>query len=82
MPRLRRPRWEDRRAPTLRSDTKLRLPHERDETAQPETPGVRGPRERIHQAARDVARGLVDTEARGTPSNVPSPRRKRKPRTP
>jgi hypothetical protein len=52
-----------------------KLPHERDETAANETDGVRGPREDIAQAARDIERGLVDTEARGTPSNVPSPHR-------
>ena len=82
MPRPRRPRRQERRAPSLPSDTKLQLPHERDETAHPETPGLDGPRDRIHQAARDVARGLVDTEARGTPSNVPSPRRTRMRRIP
>jgi hypothetical protein len=63
-------RLRDRRAP--------RLPHERDESPQSEAGGVHGPRERIRQAARDVERGLVDTEARGTPSNVPGPVRRRR----
>jgi hypothetical protein len=49
----------------------------------PEAGGVRGPRGKIRQAARDIERGLIDTEARGTPSNVPrsrgSGRRRRTP---
>ena len=35
---------------------------------------VSGPREVIEQAARDVKRGLVDTERRGIPTDVPGPR--------
>lgn len=60
-----------RRAPPLPSEVGLQLPHERDESPMPEAGAVRGPRGKIRQAARDIERGLVDTEARGTPSNVP-----------
>jgi hypothetical protein len=56
----------------------LRLPHERDESPQSEKQGVSGPRDRIRQAARDLDRGLVDTEARGTPSNVTRRRSRRR----
>jgi len=72
-----------RRAPPLPSEVGLQLPHERDESPMPEAGEVRGPRGRIRQAARDIERGLIDTEARGTPSNVPrgrgSGRRRRTP---
>jgi hypothetical protein len=49
------------------------LPHERDEAAihEPRKQVARN-RRLIRQAARDVQRGLVDTEVRGTPSNVPT----------
>jgi hypothetical protein len=60
-----------RRAPPRPSEVGLQLPHERDESPMPEAGGVRGPRDKIRQAARDIERGLIDTEARGTPSNVP-----------
>ena len=63
-----------------RSD-RMRLPHERDEASQPQTDervAPRGPTEVIEQAARDVERGLVDTERRGTPSDLPAPRRPRR----
>lgn len=33
----------------------------------------RGPRQVIEQAARDISRGLRDTDLHGTPSNVPGP---------
>jgi len=51
----------------------LPLPHERDESSAlgGETPGKERPR--IRQAQLDVERGLVDTERRGVPSNVPAP---------
>lgn len=51
----------------------LPLPHERDEDAAlgGEAPGRARPR--IRQAQLDVARGLVDTECRGIPSDVPAP---------
>jgi hypothetical protein len=56
---------------------RMRLPHERDEAptplADPRRESV-GPREVIEQAARDVARGLADTERRGTPNDLPRPR--------
>jgi len=71
-----------RRAPPLPSEVGLQLPHERDESPMPEAGTLRGPRGKIRQAARDIERGLVDTEARGTPSNVPSPRRTRMRRIP
>ena len=67
----------------------LRLPHERDESPLPARSRAvgrerdrssGGPRDVIRQAARDVARGLVDTERRGTPSDPPGPRRRRSPR--
>jgi hypothetical protein len=56
----------------------LALPHERDEVPAGQAgdrsaPG--GPREVIDQAARDIRRGLVDTERRGVPSDVPGPGR-------
>ena len=34
---------------------------------------VKGPRELIEQAARDISRGLRDTDQHGIPSNVPGP---------
>jgi hypothetical protein len=76
MARSHAPRPQNRRAPPLPSEAGLQLPHERDESPQPETSGAHGPRDGIRQAARDVERGLVDTEARGTPSNVPGPVRR------
>lgn len=33
----------------------------------------KGPRQVIEQAARDISRGLRDTDLHGTPSNVPGP---------
>ena len=58
-----------------RSD-RMRLPHERDQSPlQDADPAVEptGPTEVVKQAARDVARGLVDTERRGTPNDLPRP---------
>jgi hypothetical protein len=55
-----------------------RLPHERDQTPNVSDPQVerkRGSRAWIRQAARDIERGLVDTERRGVPNDVPAPRR-------
>lgn len=49
----------------------LSLPYERDES--PDDTAGSEPRAIIDQAARDVARGLVDTDRRGTPSDVPGP---------
>jgi hypothetical protein len=51
----------------------LPLPHERDESADAEAPGSTGPREVIEQAARDIARGLKDTDRHGIPGDVPGP---------
>jgi hypothetical protein len=34
-----------------------------------------GPREVIKQAARDIHRGLLDTDLHGVPANVPGPHR-------
>lgn len=34
---------------------------------------TKGPRQVIEQAARDIGRGLRDTDLHGTPSNVPGP---------
>ena len=53
---------------------RMRLPHERD--ASPLQGAGVGPSEVIKQAARDIARGLVDTERRGTPNDVPGPKRR------
>jgi len=55
----------------------LPLPHERDESAalSREIPGTVRPR--IRQAQFDVERGLVDTERRGIPSDVPAPDKER-----
>lgn len=55
-------------------------PDERDLT--PETEVNRkelGPRQVIEQAARDVGRGLKDTDLHGIPSNVPGPAAKETP---
>ncbi|HEU0203681.1 MAG TPA: hypothetical protein VFR86_24995 [Burkholderiaceae bacterium] len=53
------------------------LPHERDQM--PDAPTKKtGSRSIIEQGARDIERGLVDTEARGIPDNVPAPRRRKK----
>ena len=59
-----------------RAGRDLQLPHERDEAAvhEPRKMVARN-RGHIRRAARDVDQGLVDTEARGTPSNVPVARR-------
>jgi hypothetical protein len=35
-------------------------------------------RRRIARAARDVVKGLKDTERRGTPNDVPAPRARRR----
>jgi hypothetical protein len=48
------------------------LPHEIDETPDAGLPED-GTREVVKQAARDVRRGLRDTERRGVPSDVPGP---------
>ena len=60
---------------------RMRLPHERDEAPQPPVDrnvAPYGPTDVIEQAARDVERGRVDTERRGTPSDLPQPRRTRR----
>lgn len=52
------------------------LPHERDEAVDAsDTAGGRdlGPRQVIEQAARDIGRGLRDTDRHGVPSDVPGP---------
>ena len=55
---------------------KPRLPHERDESAcatgKHEKPARTG--SSIEQAGKDVERGLVDTDRRGVPSDVPKPK--------
>ena len=48
------------------------LPHELDETPDTGLPED-GTREVVKQAARDVRRGLRDTERRGVPSDIPGP---------
>jgi hypothetical protein len=55
-----------------------RMPHERDESARATGDRLREtpvPSERrISGAGRDVAGGLVDTDRRGVPNDVPGPR--------
>ena len=58
---------------------RMRLPHERDESPRQAAEAPAGPTEVMKQAARDIERGLVDTERRGIPNDVPAPRRTRKP---
>ena len=41
--------------------------------ADPVVEETKGPRQVIEQAARDISRGLRDTDLHGTPSNVPGP---------
>jgi len=63
----------------VRTGSQLLLPHERDQAAIPEPrKSVARNRKLIRQAARDVERGLEDTEARGTPTNIPVQRQPRK----
>lgn len=65
------PEGEETRPTDDRRPVARPLPHERDES--PPDEGVTGPRQVTEQAARDVARGLRDTDRRGTPSDVPGP---------
>lgn len=54
----------------------LAQPDERDESVQGRSTIDRktlGPRQIIQQAARDIARGLKDTDLHGTSTNVPGP---------
>jgi hypothetical protein len=65
--------------PAPRDGPSPRLPHERDESAK--ATGDRGrenppPSERqISQAEEDVEEGLVDTERKGIPNDVPTRKR-------
>jgi hypothetical protein len=65
---------EDPRAP--RTGPVPRLPHERDESARATGDRLRenpAPSDRqISQAGEDVERGLVDTDRRGVPNDVPN----------
>jgi hypothetical protein len=65
------------------SDRDMRQPNERDEAPDGGSHGTdrrTDPDEKqIPRAHKDVERGLVDTERRGIPSNVPSRRRNRQP---
>lgn len=58
-----------------------RLPHERDQSPDAgmtgTDPATTPPHDEIEQAERDVERGLVDTDRRGTPNDVPVTRRRR-----
>lgn len=68
--KLRRP------GPTAPPQGEPSLPHERDEAPEPVTQDAHettGPRDLIEQAARDIARGLRDTDRHGIPSDVPGP---------
>lgn len=69
-----RPHPEDEeRSPTQdRRPVARPLPHERDQDAE-QAEGAGSPRGLTEQAARDIARGLRDTERRGAPSDVPGP---------
>ncbi len=62
---------------TARGVRDIREQTEEAKTRAPASDSVTGPREVIEQAERDVSSGLVDTDRRGTPSNVPGPRRSR-----
>ena len=65
-------------APAAGTGRRMLLPHERDEAAIPEPRKLVARNRRvIRRAARDVEHGLVDTEARGTPNDVPAPKRRR-----
>ena len=65
------------------SDRDAHLPHDRDEQAGDATGSQSGDaqhgqnRQPIEQAHADVEAGLQDTEARGTPNQVPSSRENR-----
>ena len=54
---------------------RMRMPHERDESAVTSTTGGKAPaqEEVIGQAADDLARGLRDTDCRGQPRGEQSP---------
>jgi hypothetical protein len=77
-PRQQRSRTDGTEPEQRPSERAPRLPHERDESLDsgPGHQAPRGPTEVIEQAAADVRRGLVDTERRGTPSDLPGPRRR------
>ena len=66
--------FSPRQAQTEAPRERPRLPHERDESAREtgkhEKPARTG--STIEQAREDVERGLVDTERRGTPNNLPT----------
>ena len=51
-------------AEPVKNDSAKRLPHERDEA--PDAQNIT-PREDMKQAAKDLARGLVDTDLHGIP---------------
>jgi hypothetical protein len=52
------------------------MPHERDESARASEEGIDdkqpASQRQILQAHEDVEQGLVDTDRRGTPSDIPS----------
>lgn len=48
-------------------------PADAQETVEEAVEETRGPRAVIEQAARDISRGLRDTDLHGTPTNVPGP---------
>lgn len=54
----------------------LRLPHEHDESPKAgrdvDTSSTPVARQVVEQAASDISRGLIDTERRGIPSDVPT----------
>jgi len=51
----------------------LSLPFERDEAPEKDEPDPNRQRQVIEQAARDIERGLRDTDRHGVPSDVPGP---------
>lgn len=59
----------------MKPRNRLRRASSRAKAAKPAeaTEESKGPRQVIEQAARDISRGLRDTDLHGTPSNVPGP---------
>lgn len=63
----------------VKNDGEMRLPHERDQTPDPQN--IR-PRESMEQASSDLEQGLVDTDLhgmRGVETVAPAPPRSAKP---
>jgi hypothetical protein len=52
----------DKTTPSRANQREPRLPHERDQSSEPQAPVIEETRNVGEQAARDVERGLVDTD--------------------